>query len=678
MLLLAVGLVIGLLLMACALIGAPDLLEPVPESRTVMGHPHACWTAVDGADGYRIQVARDTHFTHPVVDDRVHAVVQWYVPLVRLSPSTYFWRVRAEADSGRWGAWSAIVRCDVIKPKLRLLVPRGASMDYLRSVGQRAAEAESAHIMFERGDHRLDPGYEQPVFQWSDASDIIVDGCGASLHLMDPSSQLADLHRCRRIWFTHYTLSHHPIPYSYGVVLQVEPGGMYFDIDILSGFDGVEYARPVNQMFLYAVNPSDPRRTHPDRPGHVYLQPEATTSLGGKRRRYVVREAAERPAAAQFRPGDRVLVVYRRWPQTWVRQCDDVTFSRIGPGHSEGSLFMGGGNSHMKFLNIRGEGPGPFPGAVGWVTGNDRQGPWIEGCSWSALSDDGPNITGNCYLIHEVLNSRTFELRTGPAWQDAIWKPGDTLVFWSPTTGLPLGTTTVIASESMSTGGYGSYQRVQVADGIHGLIPGPDMLRHTHVYNLSTQNRQLVIRRNRITAGRRFGFNIKAMSALIEHNRFSLLSSSPLYFENEPCGWEGLMSRDVVVQDNVMTDCGDSEYSVRWRRANIHFNLWRNEPIQAETPWIAHRRLLIRRNTIIDREGIGIGVDNASDVRIERNVMRDRRKRRFLHDDPKGNAAIRVFERTRRVTIERNILRDRRKGGNTVQLPTREDGEEQT
>lgn len=641
-----------LVLYAVAPLEAPVLTEPPADAAAIVFHPHFAWRAVDGAEGYDIQVARDGNFADPVDSDSVHAVVQWYVTEKRLAPGAYAWRVRATKEDGTRGAWSPPRRLIVAAAEKQFRLAPDTTVEEVRAVAKEAALASSARIVLEDADYFWDPGFEGTLFQWEGVENVIIDGNGARVHLTDPSAQMVDLTHCRGIMLGGFSFYHEPCPLAMAELLEVDPEAGTIDVKLLAGFDGVNYPREVNQFFLYALDPENLQRLHPKRPGHTYLKPGATEDLGVGRRRYHVREMAERPGTAMFEKGDRLIVAYRRWPQHWVRQCDDVTFFDLRGGYSEGSLFMGGGNRHMKFLGCVNPPPyEDFPSTGAWVTGNDRVGPWVEGCRWEAMSDDGPNFTGNTYYIEQMVSEDTFVLRTGVSWQNAVWEPGDELVFWNPLTGLPLGTTSVVTAEDC---GPGASPRVRVRDVIPDLVPGPDIQRCTQVYNLSTQNRQMVLRGNTLIGGRRFGFFIKAMDALVERNRFIGQGSSALFFESEPSGWEGLQSRNVVVQDNYIEDCGDNEYSVLNHRASIQVNLWRCNPIMAETEWIGHRGFLIRRNAIVDREGIGIGVDNAEDVVVEGNIVQQKDKGGFHWGTPEQNAPIRVFDRTRNVSVKGN------------------------
>lgn len=600
---------------AHAELASPDPVEPTPGAATVSPHPHVAWNGVEGAERYRIQVTASAAFDSPAVDDTVHAVIRWFVVAKPLSPATYHWRVRAELDDGTAGPWSAPQALTIAEPARTFDVTPATSIDDLRRIARDAAAGPSARIRLAKGLYRWNPGYQQAVFAWTGASNIVLEGNGAEIAIADPSAQMFHLRGCTGLAIRDVCISHEPTPYTALEVLAVDTKGLWFEGRVLAGFAEERYPRDMNQFFVYAVAPGDFMKKHPDRPGHTYLAIDRTARVGTNSFRFFTRDPEERGAMRQLRPGDQALACYRRWPLNSMSGCRDIAWSGLAGGTSEGALFMGGDNVDIKFIGLTCRRTSPyFPTAGGWVTGNDRRGPWIENCVWEGMTDDGPNITGNSFLIDAATNGTGFSVSTGPGYQTPTWRTGDGVVFWNPKDGRALAETRVV-----ETARSGNRIAFAVAEPVPGLSPGRDLRTNTHVYNLSTQNRQLVIRGNRLVGGRRFGFNVKAIDALIDRNRFEGQASCALYLENEPTGWEGLVNRNVVVQDNTIVGCGYDAHSRRLNRGNIHINTWKPGRGLEETEWTGNRNITIRRNTFEDWNGIAIGVDNADGVTISDN-----------------------------------------------------------
>ncbi|MCU0606933.1 MAG: Ig-like domain-containing protein, partial [Candidatus Edwardsbacteria bacterium] len=84
---------------------APVLASPAADSLVNDNTPQFAWGATVGATRYRLQVAADTAFTTPQVDQTVDSTV--YTAEVTLQDSAWHWRVRAGDAAGNWSAWSA-------------------------------------------------------------------------------------------------------------------------------------------------------------------------------------------------------------------------------------------------------------------------------------------------------------------------------------------------------------------------------------------------------------------------------------------------------------------------------------------------------------------------------------------------------------------------------------------
>ena len=420
---------------------------PADREASIIFHPHFSWKPVPGATRYLIELGMDRDFRKVVDRDSLDAVIHWYVTDKRLAPGEYFWRVRAEQGCEGDGPWSNVRAFQVLTPRKTFTIHPGMEARKIQQIGREAAAAQSALIVFEKGEYRLDLGRDEPLFRWRGADQIIIDGGGSSI-FKNPSAPLVDLTECRRIMIGNMLVSNDPFDASLAMVLETNSIVGTLDAEILDGFDGVNYPWEVNQFFCYAVDPLNPLKKHPSRPGHTYLAWGKTEDLGQRRRRFHVASETEKGSLKALKPGDKLLMDYRRWALNNVKQCEDITFYQFSGGTPEGGLFMGGGNKDMKFLNLINTSlKGIFPGAGTWVTGNDRRGPWIEGCSWEALPDDGPNITGNCYLIEKVIAPNRLHVNIDPAYQNPILQPGDEIVFWNSNTGLPIVETTVVAAE---------------------------------------------------------------------------------------------------------------------------------------------------------------------------------------------------------------------------------------
>ncbi|MCU0295405.1 MAG: hypothetical protein MUD05_05040 [Candidatus Nanopelagicales bacterium] len=81
-----------------------------PSAVAVVDQPVFTWTAVPGADHYDVQVSLDDDFatlSDPLGGGEVVVYGTTYIPTFTYGAKTHFWRVRAVADDGAAGSWSA-------------------------------------------------------------------------------------------------------------------------------------------------------------------------------------------------------------------------------------------------------------------------------------------------------------------------------------------------------------------------------------------------------------------------------------------------------------------------------------------------------------------------------------------------------------------------------------------
>ena len=72
-----------------------------------------------------------------------------------------------------------------------------------------------------------------------------------------------------------------------------------------------------------------------------------------------------------------------------------------------------------------------------------RIGPWIEGCTFEGMTDDGANLYTPPAMCLEVLAPRRFRVSRVDGWQ-----PGDSLIAFNPREGRQIGEVKVVSVET--------------------------------------------------------------------------------------------------------------------------------------------------------------------------------------------------------------------------------------
>jgi hypothetical protein len=84
---------------------APSLISPSNGSSTTDTTPAFDWNNSTGATEYQLQVDNNSSFSSPAID--VTPTSSAYTPSSALSPTLYYWRVRAKDAVSNWGSWSS-------------------------------------------------------------------------------------------------------------------------------------------------------------------------------------------------------------------------------------------------------------------------------------------------------------------------------------------------------------------------------------------------------------------------------------------------------------------------------------------------------------------------------------------------------------------------------------------
>jgi len=649
----------------------PLIIGPVHSFETIIRNPSFSWKMPSSNDcSVQIQLAKDEKFTKMVDEDTIHSVVDWYVPAQALSIGIYWWRIRSLNDQGATSLWSESRRFTIIQPKKTFIITPHMSAAEVIEISKKASIEESALIKFEKGEYHFHIKDNSSIFQWEGISNIIVDGGGSLIIMENPATQFYTIIDCENIMIGNFTYTYEPIQHTITKVIESQPEKGYIDVEIIDGFSEEKFPITVNQFFSFGINTEDSRRTHAERPDCIFLDPNKSEKINKNTIRYYVQgeylDENESGAKhlSKMKQGDMMAVAYRMHPFGYIQRCKNSTLYNICALSSEAAIYSGGGNIDLKILNLSSKSKkGIFPTPPGWVGGNDRHGPWIDGGNFEAFADDGPNMTGNIFMPKSQITSKRFVLKTAISWQNPAWIVGDTLQFWNPISGLPIGTTTIKKVFTTSDEIKQGIHQVEISDVIEGVELGMDMATSTHVYNLSCNNNNLVARNNKIDVSRRFGFFIKSRNVLVEKNHFSNLAASAIYFENIPAFWEGNASENVVVQHNLIENCSNTYKSFKNGCASgVTLNLQRypGDPSNKdyETPWRGHKNFLIRYNEIVDWEYCGISVDNAENVEIYENTFKNKSKNNFMKDE---NIAISIGENVKNVTVGNNRYLDKRK-----------------
>jgi hypothetical protein len=567
-------LLLMLLLVTESLAGV-RLLSPENGATLYAPHPHLHWQKEAGTnieDFYRIQIARDEAFQSLVVDDSLD-VVSRLVCAKPLSPGTYFWRVRRE-DQTQWSKVFSFTR----GTSKAYPIKKGTTTEEIAAVIREAAANTPAKVIFEQGDYHI-----TKMIKLQKVKDLIIDGNGSTLTLSD---RFLALKNCADITACNMTVTPECEASTNVDVLEVDPDAGTLTVQVQPGF-------PEDFPSYFPAGKS----------GNTIMRVVDEVNRGlsitgwdssGKRmeelgeHRYRIHGV---PAAnlKQIRPG---MVAYAKTYRGGFGKAyhvNRVTLSKINFMGMGGTIWLGRENNantglSCEFLPLT---PGYYTGASG-VIGNGRTGSWYEDCRFEMGADDNvmdhtfpwpvDNIQGNV----AILNRLWF-------WPQDICK-GDEFVLWDCMSGEKGRTTRVTVMEVQDADGspmviedlnFQAPRRLVLSknttelnrelgrpEGASFLAPGKrslEALDSMLLIRLSHNNRDFVFRRNDVTGGSAGMLN-NSTRALVADNSFKNLRGSAVHagfiHHPNPLPIEGCGSRDYVIRDNKMENCGSNAISV--------------------------------------------------------------------------------------------------------------------
>lgn len=490
-----------------------------------------------------------------------------------------------------------------------------------------------------------------PIFALEQASRLIVDGNGATLHIAGPEFARRDLELFtvrggRDIVIHDMTVTAATVPFTTGTILDVSPRGentqtVTFRLDP-GALDPLGDISPDGNNNGYAYDATVPGRlapgtwTHYPGTGSPSIQPTNTPGVFTHR---VTR------THASIEPGGRWLIKNKRAGLVYLTTrggAEDITLSAVDGRASGGGTLRFWQTSGVNILDCSFEPDGPhwISSSADGVHGRGREGVWIENTLFRGVCEDIMNTYGqNMVVIADddpgdaVVSIRMFT-RSAESFDDgALPHPtresldlGDQLVFFDPNTGRILGHAGIRALDG---------DRVTLSQPVAGIDPWSegDGKRATMVYNTRVAGR-FFVRDSRFMDSMRFGVYIKARGGVIFGSQFEGLSAPPVFATNEPEWPEGPPATHLWVEgctfsqnnfgymprhrDFMVVDPADiSVYTRRFRSPSEPDN-YTAHLAQGQ---FANSHMRFSGNVFHDWRGMAISVRNARNVRIEDNLF---------------------------------------------------------
>jgi uncharacterized protein YegJ (DUF2314 family) len=621
--------------------GIPVLTSPAPDTKTYSPAPSLRWTPVDGAEDYRVQVAKDGAFTVDLLDDRTP--IARFVAPKGLAPGKYFWRVAA-IKGEQTGGFSEVFSFTILGHEKVYSVPAEADLETMQRIVAEAAAAAPAKVVFAAGaEYRIAP--ERRVFGFTKVSDLEIDGNGATFIITNPTAGFIHFDRCERMTLRNVIIDYDPLPFSVGTVQSLDLKNGSFTIK--SDANTPEFDAPhvlKSWMFGVLLDPNTPGRMKTSSP--LVLGPSSDLSRNGDQ---TTVPYSNQERLSSFEPGDKYIQFARKNASELIggTQSNELVFlnntSYAAPASHYVLLYCSDAKViGCNFLILPGR----------WFGGNSdgvhvrssEVGPWVEGCTFEGLGDDSVAIYSKGIVILEKPSDTTLRLDMG----FFTLHPGSSFLVFDPQSGAPVAEDLVVKAitDQPASDRFPAHKLVEFSPSFSGNVTNEfteareqshetprqshearikDGWKHLQVFDRTAQHHQFMIRRNVMKQIRRFGVIIRAENGAVEENTFVQTSDSAITIENEPYFWRnGLQSENILIRNNTIRDCNFTQNAKDRGSINVMLRrivsedegkTWKD----ALSEWQGHQGITIQNNTISQWQQRAISVRSASQVVITGN-----------------------------------------------------------
>lgn len=436
-------------------------------------------------------------------------------------------------------------------------------------------------------------------------ANLVIDGHGAELLIHQQDISAFQVLFSTNVIIRNFSVDYDPLPFSQGTVQSVDTTNGTFVFDLQAGFpapDDPFFKSCRSWGMLKDVK--HPGRLKANCPNVFFYK--NVQALNGNSFRF---ELTRKPQIDNFAVGDVFVMVGRSASIGRYSVSENITFDHITVYACPSALFVGSQTSLLNVLNCRAVLKGDrliTAGADGVHCQAARIGPWVENCDFEGLSDDCLNIYGLPIYILKQESSSQLKVHSR-----AEIRLGDHLVFFNPQSGRIIRETTV-----KSFSGNTLELTDPIDETLHIAPAGTPMDErgwkiYDHFYNLDAIGNDFVYRNNVMHDGRRYGIFIKASNGLIENNRFEGLSSQAMEIANDPAWPEGFWSRNLVIQNNRVSECGYGNDDPCAVIASLNLNGDASESIQ--------KNIILLNNEFHAVSGPALKVNGADDLVVESN-----------------------------------------------------------
>ena len=344
----------------------------------------------------------------------------------------------------------------------------------------------------------------------------------------------------------------------------------------------------------------------------------------------------------------------------------DLTFMDISIFAGPSASYVDMHNSFSNFIRcstVPKEGRWLSTAADGIYSIMNRGGPWIEGCAFESIGDDGLVVKTYGMSCIEKIDDKTLVLVGRSNYmghrRPVVAEPGDVLRAFDPKNGSFIGEAQIVSAEPEAR--MRGPVRVVLDRELPDLRPGTEWESHI-LYNDAAVSSSFVMRNNTLKNLRRWGILCQSHDGVIENNHIEGTLAQAIRVTNADMGihdGDGFAARNIVIRNNVFKQCHLQRPYTRFAAmvsiAMIGVTDAKTPFLSSIAPWQGHQSITIEDNTFIDwLDSPALCVSSAHEVVVRGNTF-ERADGTSVSGSEESPAAIYVFNASD-VTLERNSI----------------------
>lgn len=477
-------------------------------------------------------------------------------------------------------------------------------------------------LLFESGTYDLiTDDSNSHALEMIDANGVLWDGQGAEFLVHNASVGFLSLLRCENTIIKDFEVDYANLPFTQGVITNVDVANGYFDFKVDNDFP-----LPTSALFV-----NTPQRWGMIKNSDGSLKKGADNLISHRRffesiapRTY--RYGNQTSSTLQgLDVGDYFVHIARNNGKTIIRNTSgkNLTYMNVTAYTSPAGGFNARESEEWNVINCQiklKEGRVHTLNADAMHVNGGRIGPWVENSLFEGFADDGLNLKYTKRVIKTV-HSPTEITVVNSVFLD------EEIEFYNPRDGIYLGSATITNVQNLGSNQF----KITLSNAINiTTIADPDHQSTDKAFLTSRSNQSFVFKNNIIRNIRRHGILIQSKYALIENNTFENISSSGIAIENGVDWGEGFRATDIVINNNSFINCGfDTEYINKPQSATILVDFRKlSQPCNPSINWCgvetssfqAHSNITISNNEIIYNKR-GVYIKNTNGVNLHNNFI---------------------------------------------------------